>query len=204
MKQKTIYVVFLVIALLFLFGVVRQCTQIKQIKQVTVVIPEKKGSFEKPTKVDTFTRKPDTIYLQGKEIYTQNPVNKELVRKYLESQDTLGKLKLYLKAIEEVEQTSTFDDEDINLKVYTKTRGTLLNIKPTYTIKEKEVKVDVPVKVPVFTLYGGGDVIVNNNNFALKVDLGIQNKKGTIFNLGVDNNKNYYVGAKFKIFNIKK
>ena len=55
-------------------------------------------------------------------------------------------------------------------------------------------------------MYGG--IEASNNvtltNFGVKADIGIQNKKGTIFTVGADTRSNYYVGVKVKILDIKK
>lgn len=58
----------------------------------------------------------------------------------LKYKDSVKILKLYLSAIEEKDGTYVFDDKNLNLEVATRTRGTLLSIKPKYTIKEKQLK----------------------------------------------------------------
>lgn len=192
---------------IYLFTLVKQCSEPKQTTPVTIETPAKSGSFEKPTEVIPGVAKKDSIvYKNGKTIYTENPINKQLADDYLKATDSIKRLKLYLDAIQEKEGTYVYDNKDLKLEIYAKTRGELLEIKPKYTIKPTEVKVDVPVKQTVFAMYGGLELInnANLNNLGVKAEVGIQNRKGTIFTLGADNRSNYYVGAKVRIFDIKK
>jgi hypothetical protein len=192
---------------IFLFTLVKQCTEPKETIPVTIEIPAKSGSFEKPTEVIPGVSKKDSIiYKNGKTIYTENPINKQLAEDYLKATDSIKRFKLYLDAIEEKDGTYVYDNKDLKLEIYAKTRGELLEIKPKYTIKPLEVKVEVPVKQTVLAMYGG--IEVGNNasltNLTVKADLGLQNKKGTIFTIGADTRDNFYVGAKIKFLDIKK
>ena len=192
---------------IFLFTLVKQCTEPKETIPVTIETPAKSGSFEKPTEVIPGVAKKDSIvYKNGKTIYTENPINKQLAEDYLKATDSIKRLKLYLDAIQEKDGTYVYDNKDLKLEIYTKTRGELLEIKPKYTIKPTEVKVDVPVKQTVFAMYGGLELGNNSSlsNLSVKADVGIQNKKGTIFSVGADTRGNYFVGAKIKFLDIKK
>jgi hypothetical protein len=204
--KNVIYVV-AIIFIVYLFTLIKQCSEPKTTVDQKVTIPEKVGDFTDAPKVTEGKNKKDSIvYMKGKTIYTENPINKKLAEDYLQAKDSVQKLKLYLDAIQEKEETYTFDNKDLKLEVFTKTRGKILDIKPKYTIKEKEVTVPVPQKQTVLALYGGLELANNAllNNMTFKIDIGIQNRKGTIFTLGADNRSNYYVGAKVRIFNIKK
>lgn len=192
---------------IYLFTLIKQCSEPKQTIPVTIETPAKSGSFEKPTEVIPGVVKKDSIvYKNGKTIYTENPINKQLAEDYLKATDSIKRLKLYLDAIQEKEGTYVYDNKDLKLEIYTKTRGELLDIKPKYTIKPTEVKVDVPVKQTVFAMYGGLELInnANLNNLGVKAEVGIQNRRGTILTVGADTRSNYYIGAKVRIFDIKK
>lgn len=193
--------------IIYLFTLIKQCSEPKETIPVTIETPAKSGSFEKPTEVIPGVAKKDSIvYKKGKTIYTENPINKQLAEDYLKATDSIKRLKLYLDAIQEKDGTYVYDNKDLKLEIYTKTRGELLEIKPNYTIKPTEVKVDVPVKQTVFAMYGGLEILNNSNlnNLGVKAEVGIQNKKGTIFTVGADTRSNYYVGAKVKFLDIKK
>jgi len=192
---------------IFLFTLVKQCNEPKETIPVTVEIPAKSGSFEKPTEfIPGVAKKDSIVYKKGKTIYTENPINKQLAEDYLKATDSIKRLKLYLDAIQEKDGTYVYDNKDLKLEIYAKTRGELLEIKPKYTIKPSEVKVDVPVKQTVLAMYGG--IEVGNNasltNLTVKADVGLQNKRGTIFTVGADTRSNFYVGAKIKFLDIKK
>jgi hypothetical protein len=192
---------------IYLFTLIKQCSEPKEVIPTTVETPAKSGGFKKPTKIIPGVAKKDSIvYRDGKTIYTENPINKQLAEDYLKATDSIKRLKLYLDAIQEKDGTYVYDDKDLKLEIYAKTRGELLELKPKYTIKPMQVKIDVPVKQTVFAMYGGIELINNStlSNLTVKADLGIQNKKGTIFTAGVDTRSNYYVGTKIKFLDIKK
>lgn len=193
--------------IIYLFTLVKQCSEPKDTVPVKIETPAKRGSFEKPTEfIPGVAKKDSIVYKKGKTIYTENPINKQLAEDYLKATDSIKRLKLYLDAIQEKDGTYVYDNKDLKLEIYAKTRGELLEIKPKYTIKPSEVKVDVPVKQTVLAMYGG--IEVGNNasltNLTVKADVGLQNKKGTIFTIGADTRSNFYVGAKIKFLDIKK
>jgi hypothetical protein len=204
--KNVLYIIGVFFAI-YLFTLIKQCSEPKQTIPVTVETPVKNGSFEKPTEIiPGVTKKDSIVYKKGKTIYTENPINKQLAEDYLKATDSIKRLRLYLDAIQEKDGTYVYDNKDLKLEIYTKTRGELLEIKPKYKIKPIDIKVDVPVKQTVLAMYGGLELANNTllNNMTVKVDIGLQNKKGTIFIIGVDSRSNYYVGAKVKIFDIKK
>lgn len=204
---KNVLYVIGIFFVIYLFTLVEQCSEPKQTIPVKIETPAKSGSFEKPTEfIPGVAKKDSIIYKKGKTIYTENPINKQLAEDYLKATDSIKRLKLYLDAIQEKDGTYVYDNKDLKLEIYAKTRGELLEIKPKYTIKPSEVKVDVPVKQTVLAMYGG--IEVGNNasltNLTVKADVGLQNKRGTIFTVGADTRSNFYVGAKIKFLDIKK
>lgn len=194
--------------ILFIFASIKQCSEgSKTTTPVKIETPIKNGSFDKPTAVIPGIKVKDSIiYKKGKVIYTENPINKKLADDYLKATDSIKRLKLYLDAIQEKDGTYVYDNNDVKLEIYAKTRGELLELKPKYTVKSMEIKADVPQKETVFALYGGLELSNNATltNLSVKADVGVQNKKGTIFTVGADTRGNYYVGTKVKILDIKK
>jgi len=176
-------------------------------KNTTIVIPAKGGTFVKTKsneiKYDTIIK--DTIIYKDKKIIIDN-TDKTIVEKYLKATDSIGKLKILIDAVKIRRYSDTFDNDDIKLTIETETVGKLNWIKPTYTIKEKTITVPEKTKETVFAMYGGIEIYNNLqlSNPGVKVDLGIQNKKGDIFTGGYDMNQNIYIGFKKQIFNIKK
>lgn len=202
----TLYI--LIGLLIFSLFLQRSCnSNIKSSKNTTVVIPAKNGKFvkTKPNEIEYDTIIKDTIIYKDKKIIIDN-TDKTIVKKYLKATDSIGKLKILIDAAKIRRYSDTFDNDDIKLTIETETTGKLNWIKPTYTIKEKTINVPIKVKETVFALYAGLEVYNNLqlSNPGIKVDLGIQNKKGDIFTGGYDMNQNIYIGFKKQIFTIKK
>lgn len=181
-KHKLILYITIAALLLFIF-LQRSCTSDATKQKVT--IPEKSGEFKKPGTVLEIKGKKDSIVYKTIRVTTENPVNKILVERLKEAlskKDTVEIIKLYADAIEEREQTRVFDNKDVKLEVYTKTRGEILDMVPKYTIKEREEKVLVKQKETVFGAYLGAglETTTRLDKFVPNVIFGIQNKRGDI------------------------
>jgi len=206
--KKLIYPI-IIILLLFVIFIQRSCynRDLPSVENQGVTVPAQHGSFNgvKPTKVhDTIVK--DSIVFKDKIIPVTNPLDKQLVIDYLKAKDSIAKLNLFMNAVKINKYKQNFDNNDINLTVEAETTGTLNYIKPTYTIKEKTIDVPVKVKQTVFALYTGVEVYNNATltNSGIKIDLGIQNKKGDIYTAGYDTNNNVFIGYKLRLINIKK
>jgi len=176
-------------------------------KTVTIVIPEVSGTVEETVKdvpkttVEIYDPIPKTV--------TKIIVDKEYKEKYeraIKENDSLTAINLFLQSIEINEYNRVLVDNDtLKLVAYAKTRGILLKYKVDYTIKENTITYD-PVVVkerPKFTLLAGGGLIVPTNQLdptmAFKADIGFQNQKGNIIEVGYDTQQNIYVGYKHAI-----
>jgi len=206
--KKLIYPI-IIIGLLFVIFIQKSCYNrgLPSIENHEVVVPAQNGSFNavKPIKVhDTIIK--DSIVFKDKIIPVTNPLNKQLVIDYLKAKDSIAKLNLFMNAVKTNKYEQNFDNKDINLTIEAETTGTLNYLKPTYTIKEKTIDVPVKVKQTIFALYTGIEIYNNNelNNSGIKVDLGIQNKRGDIYIAGYDTNNNIFIGYKLRLINIKK
>ena len=137
--------------------------------------------------------------IKGKNILIPGKIDTIEVKVFEQSVDTV-KLNMYVDATKIRSYTTQFNKSDADVLIYIETKGELLKIVPTVTIKQPKVK------EVVFAMYGGIEVYNNLqlSNPGVKVDLGIQNKKGDIFTGGYDTNQNIYVGFKKQLFNIKK
>lgn len=199
-----------IIALIVIFFLQRGCKPDDKPVIQKVVVPEQKGTFKEPTVIITHTGKKDSIvYRKGKTIYTENPFNEKLSEEFLKAQkenDSLKALTLYLNSIQEREETYIFDNKDAKIEVYIKTRGEILKITPTYTIKEREVEVAVKQKESKFALYAGASIesTTDLNKLVPKAIIGIQNAKGDILSAGIGTDKSFQVGYSFRLINIKK
>lgn len=137
--------------------------------------------------------------IKGKNILIPGKIDTVEVKVFEQSVDST-KLNMYVNATKIRSYTTQFNKSDADISIYTETKGELLKIVPTVTIKQSKVK------EVVFAMYGGLEVYNNLqlSNPGVKVDLGIQNKKGDIFTGGYDTNQNIYIGFKKQLFNIKK
>ena len=174
---------------------------------VTIVIPEVSGTVEETVKdilettVDIYDPVPKTV--------TKIIVDKKYKEKYersIKENDSLIAMNLFLHSIQINEYNKVLIDNDtIKLVAYAKTRGILLKYKIDYTIKENTITYD-PIVVkdrPKFTLLVGGELIIPTNqldpNMSFKADIGFQNQKGNIIEVGYDTHQNIYLGYKHAI-----
>lgn len=111
---------------------------------------------------------------------------------------------LYSKSIEISEFLTEWDNDTINAKVFGLNTGQINSMQLKYTIKERKQEVKVPQTV--FRLLGGIETGMTKDlsKFNVKANLGVQLKKGSIINLGVDSEQRFYLGFATSIFQIKK
>lgn len=108
--------------------------------------------------------------------------------------DSIKKAELYRLATELKKFESNFEDENIKLTINGIIGGNeVKEITPTYTIKEKQVKFRM--------LVGGG--LGNSLTFdkpLFNANVGFQNSKGNIFQIGYDSEKRIMIGYNFSLF----
>ena len=188
----TLYI--LIGLLIFSLFLQRSCSN-KIIKPIEVVKYDTifKPVVSKPTVITKYKT------IKGEDILIPGKIDTVEVKVFEQSVDST-KLNMYINATKIRSYTTQFNKSDTDISIYTETKGELLKIVPTVTIKQPKAK------EIVFAMYAGLEVYNNLqlSNPGVKVDLGIQNKKGDIFTGGYDTNQNIYVGFKKKIFNIKK
>lgn len=149
--------------------------------------------------------KSDTIYLPSP--VKQNPINKELLKQFEESQE---KLKLYEEAITERVYEEIFEDSTQTITVTSKTQGKLLEQHLEYKIKPTTVKVDTIIDIPVenikrLKVYAGAQIGLPIGaeagiaTPALQGNIMIQNKKDNILSLGLDTKGYVWIGYTIKI-----
>lgn len=172
-----------------------------------VTIPEKKGSFpERENPIPVPATEKEYVYLTGKgktdTIRVENPINIELLEKFEE----LGSNKdsLYADAIGEREYNIKEEDSLLITNNYIKAQGKVLKFQQSYTIKPK--KITVKDKETVLRMLGGVEVgsKMELTDFAVKANLMLQNRKGSILSIGYDTENRIYAGYSFSIFNIRK
>ena len=169
---------------------------------------------EIPTTSTKRTFKTDTIILhektpseikivKGKEIivYKNNEINKELALEnynlqiaYINAKDSLEREKLYKTAIELKSFNQPFENDNFKANIKGIVQGEVKELQLDYEIKK------TPGKVVKFRLLAGWGI----NTDAVNANLGFQNKKGGIFEVGYDTEKRINIGYKVSLFKISK
>lgn len=201
MIKKYFWQILTIILFLLLVLLPRNCGKIET-RVEYIKVPVKEGSFVdyKPTPIDL----PNYIFVNGKDtIELENPINKDLEQKYIDAQkrgDSLAQKVLYFEAIQTRKYRKTFEDKNITVNVFAATTGTLDTLSVYYKTKEDSVK----IKQPVFRLLAGPQLNIINNQLYPGLSVGIQNKKGNMFEGSIDSDKNISFIYKHNIWTIKK
>lgn len=174
----------------------------KRCDKETKHIPTK-GTFKTDTIIKHETLPGKIITVKGKEviIYKNNEINKELALEnynlqiaYINAKDSLEREKLYKNAIELKSFNQPFENDNFKANVSGIVQGEVKELQLDYEIK------NVPEKVVKFRLLAGLGI----NTDAVNANLGFQNKKGSIFEVGYDTEKRINIGYKVSLFKISK
>lgn len=209
----TIGLVILALVLLFLFNDCKGETVVVETKEV-------KGKFEavKPinnpilnTPKSGELENPNTSNNSSSSTSAKNAQVQKLIdslrNRNIQLEIAFAKSKnkdsLYLKAIELNSFSQTFEDEFLKTDVSGISRGTVESLKLDYTIKSRKETVKVPVTV--FRLISGIEVGMTKDlsKTNIKVNIGIQNKRGSIISASVDSGQRIYIGYAFSVFSLK-
>lgn len=150
-----------------------------------------------------------TKFIKGKPVieYKNNEVNKELAIEnynlqmaYTNASDSIERLKMYIDAIQLKSFNKTFEDDYLSANVKGISQGEVKELGFDYKIKPQ------PIPITKFRLLAG----INVSNTLLfdkplfNANLGFQNKKGNILEVGYDTEKRINIGYKQSIFKIVK
>lgn len=211
MSNKTRLGLVITVLLFGVFFLLGRCSKTcrTQTLNIPVVIPEKRDSF--PTKGDLvpIETKEITKILYKDSIITVPTVNQDLVDKYLQTKEELDKLKLYTEAIKINNYETKFDNKDLELTIKSKTEGKLLEITPSYVIKQQNINVPVEIPKPkerVFSMNVGAQITATKDlaKFDPSVKVDLVNKKGHILTGSYSLDGVIGVGYSVNLFDIKK
>ena len=188
------------IIILFLLVVIftqRSCNSQKEIYKEKIV--KHFDTIYKPSEIKTVyktkytTLNNDVVYLPGR-------IDTVEIKTFEKVEDTT-KIKMFANTTKIRKYNNVFNDSIADVSIYTETKGELLKIVPTITVKAR-----IPEKKTIFALYAGGGLYLNNNfELGYKYDLRFQNKKGDLIGTSYDPvNKNFFIDYNFRVFNIKK
>lgn len=150
-----------------------------------------------------------TNYVKSKPIieYKNNEVNKELALEnynlqiaYTNASDSIEKLKMYIDAIQLKSFHKTFEDDFLTANVKGISQGEVKQLGFDYKIKPK------PIPITKFRLLAGLNIsnTITFNKPLFNANLGFQNAKGNIIEVGFDTEKHLNVGYKHSVFKIVK
>lgn len=168
----------------------------------TKPIPSK-GTFKTDTIIEHVTIKGGVQYVKGKEVivYKNNEINKELALEnynlqiaYINAKDSLEKEKLYKNAIELKTFNQPFENDNFKANVSGIVQGEVKSLQLDYELKK------LPIETVKFRMLLGGGVAFN----AADLNVGFQNSKGNILEVGYDTEKRIRIGYKQSLFSIKR
>jgi hypothetical protein len=206
------FVFLLVAVVLVLFYWFKGCASDPEV--IKAKTPESKGTFAPVKPVH------DTVFLtkfvkskpiqQIKDTFAQAEINR-LLQEYNSLNDAFARVNdslqqiIYSKSIAPKLFSHHFDNDTLSAWVKgIVANGEVEKLKLDYTIKSRSVEVKVPqVK---FRLLGGVEAGLSRSfdQFNAKVNLGFQNKKGSIISVSADTDERFYVGYTVPIFTIRK
>ena len=196
-NYKKLIPYFIIIGLLFIIFLQRSCNS-DNIKYKTKLVKEFDTIYkpvELPSKTITKYKniKGDIVYLPGK-------VDTVEVKVFEKAEDST-KIKMFIDATKIRQYKNDFNDSIADVSIFTETKGELLKIASTITIKAR-----LPEKKTIFALYTGGGLYLKNNfDLGYKLDVKFQNKKGDLFGGSYDPmNKVIFAEYNIRLINIKK
>lgn len=176
---KNIIIGILILILAFFIG---RWTSSKEIKIITVTVPESSGSSPIIINPKPIITTKDSLIYQDSIIYTENPFNKELIDKYNKLESERDKLLAYLNSIQIRKYKVPFENDTIKIVGDVEVQGELKSIKYDWTIKERKLNIPVEIKKPTMNLLIGGTVsnTVELDKFNFNATVGIQRKNGDV------------------------
>ena len=191
LKISILLNIILGIIIYFTFGRCKQPLPIVTYVNRVIEVPAKSGILP--------------VILNPPEIKTEvRVINKDLLKEYIAKQDSASKIEIFKEAITEREYNLNFKDSLVNIDVYAKTEGVLLEIKPSYTIYPSKVitkdKIITLPSKPKNSILAGVETSLPADVYPyIKTSIYFQNKKSNIITIGVDTNRSIWFGYIVKL-----
>jgi len=187
--------IILLVIVLFLVN----CQGEKEIKLITVTIPEKSGSFDFRDNPVPVTKEQPGKHPKP-EIIREQVIDSSYYFSYIALQDSISRQNMFEDAITIRQYFETFEDETQKIDVYTDVRGSMLRQKVDFTIFETQMAVEV--EIPQFNelfLYGGGKYSFIDKSMGFEAKLILKNKKNNLLSIGIDSDGMVSGGYGFKL-----
>lgn len=184
----------------------------KEVESVVVVVPEKKGKFDPVKPKHTPLVVYDTIKIPGKKILVQSPINDLLLReneelkKEFREADSINKELMHNKAIQLNRFNHILSDDFVSIDFSGIVRGEIQEISTSYTLKERKEKVEIKHKETYLRILGGVEFGNRKqfDDFKIKGNLMIQDKKGNIYTGSFDTEQTFWIGINKTLFDLKR
>lgn len=205
--NKNLYIIAGAIILLLLTFFLGRLTVHPDTKTITVTVPAKSGSSNIVNNPKPEVQIKDSLIYKDSIIYTTGEYNEKLAQDYINLEKRYTdmdlekeRLKKYLESIQVREYQIPFEDDYVKILNKIKAQGEVLSFQQDYTIKERNLEVQVPEKLPRLSVLAGVEVgnTVQLDKFVAKGNIMLQNKKGNILSASYDTEKRVWVGYAFK------
>ena len=165
------------------------------VEPVTITIPKVEGTTGLVPLEPKVVR--EKVYIKGDIV----EVDSGYKEKYEKAKDSVEKLQLYLEAIKITNPKGVIvDNKDIKIYGEASVRGTLLDYKIDYELKEKSITYtpEVVTRLPKLAVGLGIEVgipLILESNFVVKANLDLINSKGNQVNLSYDTEQRLWFGV---------
>jgi len=178
---------------------------------VEVKIPSKENSVkisdpEPEVRVDTIYK---NVFIEGKKVVqkrvieVENPVNKELLKKYEEAvkaNDSIQQVKVFKDAIKERKYTERLEDSVQVITVKSEVIGKLKKQVISYETKPRVIKFKTNRTKPVVYIGGFANLpTIQDAKPSFGLQIQISSKKGVLTS-GIDIQKKIHIGYAIKLF----
>ena len=181
MNSNIKYIIIGIVVLLTAFFIGRWTSPIET-KIIKVTIPEVSGKSPIVINPKPIISIKDSLVYKDTIIYTENPLDKELINRYVKLESEKDKLIAYLNSIQIRKYKIPFENDTIKIIGNVEVQGELKSLNYDWTIKERKLDIPVNLKKPTMNLLFGGSVSnsIELDKFNFNTNVGIQRKNGDL------------------------
>ena len=181
MNSNIKYIIIGIIILIISFFIGRWTSPIET-KIIKVTIPEVSGKSPIVINPKPIISIKDSLVYKDTIIYTENPLDKELINRYVKLESEKDKLIAYLNSIQIRKYKIPFENDTIKIIGNVEVQGELKSLNYDWTIKERKLDIPVNLKKPTMNLLFGGSVSnsIELDKFNFNANVGIQRKNGDL------------------------
>ena len=181
MNSNIKYIIIGIVVLLTAFFIGRWTSPIET-KIIKVTIPEVSGKSPIVINPKPIISIKDSLVYKDTIIYTENPLDKELINRYVKLESEKDKLIAYLNSIQIRKYKIPFENDTIKIIGNVEVQGELKSLNYDWMIKQKTLNIPIEIKKPTMNLLLGGGVSnsIELDKFNFNANVGIQRKNGDL------------------------